>query len=198
MRLLRIIVLLCLSLGACAPAPQPHLQHEVYIWQRQWTPALRESIATATPTVAGWHVLAAEVGVDQRVFTVAVDFAALRASHRPVTAVIRIDGRDGHIEHYLPFIIALAARWQGEKLPLRAIEIDYDSATRQLPVYANFLRALRQQLPSHLALMNTALPAWLDSPALDKVLAASDSAVLQVHSVKNRQQGLFHAQDAQR
>jgi hypothetical protein len=60
------------------------------------------------------------------------------------------------------------------------------------------LHALRAALPRELTLSITALPAWLESPVLDAVLAETDEAVLQVHAVQNPAAGLFEPAQAER
>ena len=78
-------------------------------------------------------------------------------------------------------------------LPLDTLEIDHDCATARLPAYVEFLRKLRQKLPSNIALSITALPTWLDSDQLAPLLTIPEQSVLQVHAVLNPMQGLFDA-----
>jgi hypothetical protein len=91
----------------------------------------------------------------------------------------------------------LLSDWQSAGLTLSGVEIDHDCATARLPAYTELLRTLRQQLPAQLKLSITALPAWLASPELEKLLASVDSSVLQVHAVSKPSLGLFAPQAAQ-
>ncbi|MDO9218004.1 MAG: DUF3142 domain-containing protein, partial [Lacisediminimonas sp.] len=78
------------------------------------------------------------------------------------------------------------------------LEIDHDCANARLPAYTELLTQLRQTLPARLKLSITALPAWLTSSTLEKLLTSVDSSVLQVHAVSNPAQGLFAPQTALR
>jgi hypothetical protein len=85
----------------------------------------------------------------------------------------------------------LLARWRAAGIQVAGLEIDHDCASARLPGYASFLGTLRAALPAGMSLSITALPTWLDSPALDALLALPDEVVLQVHAVLNPRQGLF-------
>lgn len=165
-----------------AAATAAGLPQDSYVWQRAWSPAVTQAIREQADLIRSWRVLAAQSdrGGPLRVFT--PDAESLRNAGRPVVAVVRIDGaRARWRESDLSAAIAtLAAQWP---LPLSGIEIDHDSATARLGDYAALLAALRQRLPPDLRLSVTALPAWLDSPDLDKLLAQVDEVVLQVHGV---------------
>lgn len=185
---------LLLALTACTPAPPPPAPHEAYVWQRQWTPAVVESVKAQAPRFSGWRVLALQV-VGERVVEVTPDLAALAAAQRPVRAVVRIEGARAPlaVAALWPQLAPLMQRWRAAGVRLAGIEIDHDCATAALGDYAGWLRELRGVLPADVALSLTALPAWLESPALAEVLAAADASVLQVHAVDQPQRGLFDA-----
>ena len=65
------------------------------------------------------------------------------------------------------------------------------AAQRVFHSYAQFLVRLRAipDIPRTLSI--TALPAWLSSPEIDRVIAAADEVVLQVHAVRAPTSGLF-------
>lgn len=193
----RWLLALLLLLAACQrPAPPP-LTHEAYIWQRVWTPAVVNAMRDAP--VHGWRVLALQV-VGTTMRTAGVDLAALAASARPVRAVIRIEGSR------LPIDVAtlgnelgpLLERWRAAGVLLVGIEIDHDCASAALADYSRWLTGLRTALPADLPLSITALPAWLDSPALETLLAGVDHSILQVHAVQRPQQGLYDPDQALR
>lgn len=192
-----VLVAVALLLTQSSALKPPPLPQDAYVWQRHWTPALRTALRDDADLMAGWRVLAAETDRHGTLEPVAVDWAALRATHRPLTAVIRIDGtrEEFRVDEELAAIGALLARWRGA--PLAGLEIDFDCATQRLPTYARFLRALRHLpgLPPRLSV--TALPSWMPSAALDDVLAAVDEAVLQVHAVDAPEAGLFDPDRAQ-
>lgn len=173
---------------------------EVYVWQRQWTPALSSALADSREGFAGVRVLVAQVGRDGGWIETQADPASFIGDTRALTAVIRHDGAGTPPD---PAALAdrierLRARWHAAGTPFTAVEIDYDCAESRLADYAVRLRALRAALPPDLRLSITALPAWLDARALDDVLAAADEAVLQVHAVQRPGQGLFDADSAER
>lgn len=184
-------------LVACANKPQP-LPNDAYIWQRQWTPALRRAVAQSEPGVRAWRVLAAEMDVRGQWRTFTPDWRALAASGKPVVAVVRIEGQlqqwDEHV--LLTDVQAVLAQWRAQSLPFAGVEIDHDCATSRLPDYAHFLQSLRPTLLSGERLSITALPTWLDSGELNALIAQADEAVLQVHAVQSPRAGLFDPQRA--
>lgn len=183
------IVAIVAILAACAPAPAP-LTHDAYVWQRQWTPALRDALAASSDLVRDWRVLVAQADRDGAIHRFPVDRDALRRSGRPVVLVVRVDGRLARFDPatLTDAIVAVSADWPASQVA--GIEIDYDCPTSRLPAYTAFLLALRARL-GPTALSITALPTWIGSPDLDALLAVPDDAVLQVHAVQAPQAGLF-------
>lgn len=186
-----------LLLAACGRASPP-LPNDAYVWQRQWTPALVSALAEGADAVRSWRVLAAELRADGAWFDAAPDLAALAASQRPVVLVLRLDGRVNELRDadIADRAAAALAAWRQAGVTLAGLEIDYDCATSKLPAYAALLATLKTRLGASLPLSITALPTWLDSPALPALLAVPDETVLQVHAVQNPTQGLFDAKRA--
>jgi hypothetical protein len=186
---------LCLLLAACGRTPAP-LPNDAYVWQRAWTPALVSALHDSDDIVATWHVLGAEMDAAGRWADTAPDYAALAAVRQPVVLVLRLDGRADRLD-----ADTVAARlrdrlgaWRTAGVHVAGVEIDYDCATARLPAYTAFLARLRQGLDLLLAI--TALPTWLQSPALDALLAVPDSSILQVHAVLDPAMGLFNPRRA--
>ena len=168
------------------------LPHEAYVWQRQWTPPLAQALKASAGIVGGWRVLAAEATPGRGLQTFAVDWKALELAARPVTLVVRIDGRLPALDQGLLIAIPdLLKAAQGRGVPVAGIEIDHDCATSRLPDYRRFLLALRPRLAESTRLSITALPSWMSSPALGSLLEAVDESVLQVHAVQDPRRGLF-------
>lgn len=186
-----------LLLAGCEPAPPP-LPNDAYIWQRRWTPAVTHALADGADAVRSWRVLAAEMRTDGVWFDAAPDLAALAASRRPVVLVLRLDGRvdDLPADQIITRAAATLAAWRSAGVTLAGLEIDYDCATSRLPAYTRLLAALKPRLQPGVPLSITALPTWLDSPALAALLAVPDESVLQVHAVQNPALGLFDAKRA--
>jgi hypothetical protein len=147
----------------------------------------------------GWRVLVAETDTPKHLRPFAVDWPALAATRKSVTAVIRIDGhvalRDANFRAQ---IASLESIWRARHVRLAGTEVDYDCGAARLSEYAEFLTALRRDLPRDQRLSITALPSWLDYPDFASVAAAADEMVLQVHAVRAPQTGLFDAKVAAR
>lgn len=170
---------------------------EVYVWQRQWDPALRAALAESRDFLGALRVLGLQRDGRGGWVEPAVDVAALAADGRPVTLVVRIDGSapDWPAAELAARLKALLRRWD-EAGVQAAVEIDHDCASARLPAYAEALADLRGALPQR-RLSITALPAWSEAPALDALLAQADESVLQLHAVRSPAAGLFDADLAQ-
>lgn len=175
-------------LSACTHPPAP-LTHDAYIWQRQWTPSLRESVASSSDLVRDWRVLVAQADSDGSFHVFTPDRAALAATGRPVVFVVRIDGRLSRFDE-ASLVSRVVTLVRETTATAAGVEIDYDCPTARLPAYASFLRHLKGELGG-VPLSITALPTWIGSPDLDAVLAVPDESVLQVHAVQAPQAGLF-------
>ncbi|GAA0703842.1 DUF3142 domain-containing protein [Dyella marensis] len=180
--------LLAGALAACQPSTP--LQHDAYVWQRQWNPAVTSALTQSADVIREWRVLAAQTDARGELQPVTIDRAALAATQRPVVLVVRIDGQlpQWDADKLLAQTLALRAAWNG--VPLAGIEIDHDCGTARLPAYAEFLARLKHAL-GITPLSITALPAWLASDQLEHVTAQVDEVVLQVHAVQSPRAGLF-------
>ncbi|EIK98386.1 hypothetical protein PMM47T1_00060 [Pseudomonas sp. M47T1] len=189
---------LLLTIAQDCSRPPVVLPNDAYIWQRQWTPALVAAVQSNTDIISHWRVLAAQADANGQWQTTAPDWAALKASGKPIIAVIRIDGQLARFDEkvLLQQVESTLQPWRASGVPLAGIEIDHDCATARLPAYAHWLASLRATLQGNEHLSITALPTWLNSNALDAVLAQVDEAVLQVHAVQNPRVGLFDPQAA--
>ena len=191
----------CCLLLACQPEQAvPQWGHDAYIWQRAWRPALLQAVQEGGALFQQWRVLGLEGDARSGSwYRVKVEAAALQHSAHPVWLVVRMNGALGQYNEAdtLRTIMGTLAQWQSLGIPLAGLEIDHDCGENSLPGYARFLQTLRQQLKGKLPLSITMLPAWLDSPQLGHIIAASDQRVLQVHAVQNPRKGLFHPQQAE-
>lgn len=193
MRSLLALVLCALALSASTSQTSSRgtpLPHDAYIWQRAWTPAVTTAAQRSGDLVRSWRVLVAEADRSGRWTRVAVAWDALRATERPVVAVVRIDGRldEPRMAATLDQVSAIAGALPGE---VSGIEIDYDCPTSRLAAYGRFLGALRSRLPSSVRLSITALPTWMNGSGLDRLAEPLDEVVLQVHAVDDPHRGLF-------
>jgi len=188
-----LAVLCLILLSSCHSQTPLDLDQQVYIWQRQWTSNHTLALAQSRHTFSTLRILAAQAYPKEGWIRAHIDFDTLRRDARPAIAVIRLDGqlsqlKSSEISQQIQQIIQT---WQSQGVHLVGIEIDYDCASQRLPEYAALLQHLKEKLPKPLRLSITALPAWLDTPALDPVLDIADSSVLQIHAVERIQLGLF-------
>ena len=190
------VLLLC----ACERQDAVPLDQQLYVWQRQWTPAHELALNDSRNDFSTLRVLALQAFPNAGWSRARVDSALLRRDARPLIAVIRLDGQLKALDSQAVTaqILQVLADWQGQGLTLAGIEIDHDAGNARLPAYIGFLAHLRTALPANLPLSITALPAWLDSPQLPALLATVDSSVLQVHAVSDPRRGLFDSEQARR
>lgn len=187
-----------LMLAACQDGPSPPLDQQLYIWQRQWTPAHAEALRATRPTFSTLRVLALQAHPGAGWSRTRIDTDLLRQDGRPWVAVVRLDGQLPQLDgaRARQEIRALLTDWQRDGLTPAAVEIDHDCASARLADYAQFLGELRASLPTGTQLGITALPAWLSSPQLPGLLAQVDGSVLQVHGVSAPENGLFDERQA--
>lgn len=184
------IVLILSMMAACAPAeapaPERPIEHEAYVWQRQWTAAVGIAVREGTRDFAGLRVLALQqVGVERIAAT--PDLDALQARGLPLRAVLRIEGSRPRAEasELARALGETVLHWRARGLQVRGVEVDHDCASTALADYADWLQAFRSGLPSDLDLSITALPSWLEAPeGLAALREAADETVLQVHAVE--------------
>lgn len=194
------LALVALLLQGCEQPPAAPLEQQLYIWQRQWTPAHETALRQSRQDFLSLRVLALQAFPGAGWSRARIDPALLKADGRALIAVIRLDGQLGTLDQgeVIAQIQQVLNDWQAQGLTPVGVEIDHDAGNARLPAYGTFLNRLRQILPATLRLSITALPAWLDSPALPGLLETVDSSVLQVHAVSNPRQGLFDPQQARR
>ena len=194
-----IIVLTTLALLAgCDQKDLPALDQQLYIWQRQWTPAHEAALTDSRTDFSTLRVLALQAFPQAGWSRARIDPLLLKRDGRPLIAVIRLDGQLKSLnqDEVAVQIQQVIVDWQAQGLHLAGVEIDHDAGISRLPDYREFLTQLRSELPASLPLSITALPAWLDSPELPALLSTVDSSVLQVHAVSDPRRGLFDPEQA--
>lgn len=192
----RLAVLACaVLLAACESKPvSGPLPQEAYVWQRDWTPAVRESVRQASKDFSGLIVLAAEVdprSQPPQVARVALDAAALAGYGKAVGAAIRVHTFPGLFEQdpkmvgFLQGLIrSVKAEAQAKGIALSEIQIDYDCPESKVKDY-RFLLSHLKQAAKPVPLTLTALPTWMFwRQEFRTLIEAADGYVLQVHSLK--------------
>lgn len=195
-----LLAFVVLMLSGCDQPPRPALDQQLYIWQRQWTPAHEAALRQSREDFSSLRVLALQAFPGSGWSRARIDPALLKADGRPLIAVIRLDGQLTSLDQdeVNAKILQVLSDWQSLGLAPVGVEIDHDAGNARLPAYEAFLIRLRRTLPITLKLSITALPSWLDSPALPGLLQTVDSSVLQVHAVSDPRHGLFDPTKARR
>lgn len=174
------------------------LKTDAYIWQMRWLPSVSEAVLNNADIVDRWRILAGVMNVRGEWRSSLPDWTTLAKTTKPLTVVFRIEGQLARFDDAI--LVGKIKReinvWKDHGLLIEHLEIDFDCATSRLADYSKFLKALRHLKPSIKKISITVLPTWLESPALDQVLAAVDESVLQVHAVQNPRTGLFNPQQA--
>lgn len=199
MRLLVALMLCVVGLSSSTSQTNTRatpLPHDAYVWQRVWTPKVVAAAQRSTDLVRSWRILLAEADRSGRWTRVSLPWDELRATIRPIVAVLRIDGRldEGRLPALLDQVASIVVGADG---PLSGVEIDYDCPTSKLSTYARFLADLRARLPVSLKLSITALPTWMNSLDLERLIPPLDEVVLQVHAVDDPRRGLFSPTQAE-
>lgn len=196
-RLSALIVAVAL-LNGCERQDAPPLDQQLYVWQRQWTPAHEAALRDSRADFSTLRVLALQAFPEAGWSRARIDPALLKRDGRPLIAVIRLDGQLKSLDQdaVTAQIQQVLGDWQGQGLTLSGVEIDHDAGNARLAAYREFLTHLRTILPVSIPLSITALPAWLDSPELPALLSTVDSSVLQVHAVSDPRLGLFNPDQA--
>jgi hypothetical protein len=186
-------LLAAVLLNGCEQPDAPPLDQQLYVWQRQWTPAHDAALRDSRTDFSTLRVLALQAFPQSGWSRARIDPALLKRDGRPLIAVVRLDGQLNGLDRdeVTAQIQQVLNDWQGQGLTLSGVEIDHDAGNARLPAYREFLTHLRGVLPASLPLSITALPAWLDSSELPALLATVDSSVLQVHAVSDPRRGLF-------
>jgi uncharacterized protein DUF3142 len=193
MKRLPLLFGLTLVLAGCrAERAAGPLRQEAYVWQRSWTPAVRDSVRQARD-FAGLVVLAAEVDLRNqapRVMRVPLDGETLKGRGRSVGAALRVstfpslfanEPRFGRLLESL--VRGVAAEARGKGIALSEIQIDYDCPESKLEDYRDLLPALRRAA-SPVSLTITALPSWMRQRRdFRTLIEAADGYVLQLHAL---------------
>ncbi|CAN5823781.1 hypothetical protein BH11MYX2_BH11MYX2_40220 [soil metagenome] len=168
-----------------------HLPQSAYVWQRNWTLAVRAAVAHPTPGLDRLEVLAGEVSDGGHAISlVGVDAGALADAHLPVVLVVRVNGSRIDKRIALEPLLVEELELRAAGVDVRGIQIDHDSATAALGDYVSWLASVRPA--GELRFSITALPSWgADAARLASVV---DEITVQVHAV--RAPAIFDANDA--
>lgn len=175
------------------PRASAPLAHDVYVWQRHWSPPVVEAVSSHGPHFQRLVCLAAEISwVDRspQVARAEIDFEALRRLPRRAGLALRIGPFPGPFttnDDVALFLASIArgllddARRQG--LEPAELQIDFDCAEAKLDGYRAWVQTLRAAVSPTPTIL-TALPAWLNERDFAPLVRSADGFVLQVHSLE--------------
>lgn len=195
MKATRVLCTAIFALAGCNRAEvnvSGPLPQRGYIWQREWTPAVIDSLQEAERRMNGVVLLGAEIrfgGKRPEIVNASIDWEAVRRQARHCSIALRVAPFAG------PFraddapartIVEVAKRLlddaRAHNVELEEFQFDFDCAQKNLGAYRAWLSTLRPIVhPIRFAL--TALPAWLETPEFSSLVREADGFVLQVHSV---------------
>jgi hypothetical protein len=168
------------------------LPQRAYVWQRDWSAPVIESLREGHDNLDGCVVLAAEVewrGGRTRVVRPDVDWSALKAWGKPVGAAMRVSPFAGPFAADDEVIRSLCDTARGvvadasrTGLKLEEVQLDFDCAQKKLAAYRLWVQPLREAVKP-VPLVITTLPSWLGEPEFTKLVQEVPRYVLQVHSV---------------
>jgi uncharacterized protein DUF3142 len=184
-----------IAVAACsrsAPKISLPLPQRAYLWQRNWTPAVVDSLVEAQKRMNGVVVLGAEIvwnGKAPEIVSASIDWEKLKTQGKPFGVAIRVApfaGPFGAGDAATRLLVDLAKSLLSEAAKhgaqLEEVQLDFDCAQKNLRNYRGWLRALRPVIhPARFVI--TTLPAWLDDPEFVPLVRETDGYVLQVHSV---------------
>jgi hypothetical protein len=163
-----------------------------YIWQREWTPAVIESLGEAARRMDGVILLGAEIslaGNKPRVAKASIDWQAVKREADHCSIALRVApfvgpfrGDDAPARTLVDLTTQLLDEARAHDVKLEEFQFDFDCAQKNLGAYRAWLRTLRPIVhPIRFAI--TVLPAWLDEQEFLSLVRETDGYVLQVHSV---------------
>jgi hypothetical protein len=184
-------VFLCLRRQPTATAHGALVQ-QAYVWQRAWTPGVREAVQSSSHDLSGYVILAAEVSFSSehwQIARVTPDWHSLLKDGHPIGISLRIGPYRGRFSEGDPssarlaeLAASLVADARNSGVTPAEFQIDFDCAESKLDGYRLWLRTICAKIaPTPVTF--TALPSWLKRSEFAALARASDGYVLQVHSL---------------
>src|SRR6266404_9413401 len=190
-----ILILISAFVVSCGDGPgevSGPIRQNGYLWQRDWTPAVIDSVSEAEGRMDGIVVLGAEivwVNKKPEVIEASVAWDRLSRSTKPVSLALRVAPSSGPFDAngVAAKTIAATAKSLLEKahasgVKVTGFQIDFDCAQKNLAGYRVWLGLVRSPVRP-VPLIVTTLPAWLDEPEFLRLIGEVDGYILQVHSV---------------
>src|SRR5438552_4468468 len=168
------------------------LRQRGYIWQREWTPAVIDSLAEAERRMDGVVLLGAEISFVAKkpeIARASIDWAAVKRQNEHCSVALRVAPFAGPFREddaAARAIVDLTKQILDEAhahdVKIEEFQLDFDCAQNNLRDYRGWLRTLRGVVHP-VRFVITTLPSWLDHPDFLALIREADSYVLQVHSI---------------
>jgi Protein of unknown function (DUF3142) len=189
-------VSLLLWLGATQITSAQPIKQEAYVWQRDWSPAVKQAIREHSGEFSRLVYLSAEVTWKQKqpqMIRVPMDYGLQAESKGQIGLALRIGPYRGQfatndiVARYLANLSdSIVQEAKATHLAVSELQLDFDCAESKLSGYALWVEAIRAKIRP-VPLCITALPAWLKQPSFKTLVDAGDGYVLQVHSLARPQ-----------
>jgi Protein of unknown function (DUF3142) len=195
---LKAIAIFCVAIFAFAgchrfdvevsgPLPQ-----RGYIWQREWTSAVIDSLCEAQQQMNGVILLGAEINFGAKSHEIAkasIDWKAVRRQTQCCSVALRVAPFAGPFragDAPARVIVDVAKQLlddaSAHDVKIEEFQFDFDCAQKNLGAYRTWLSMLRP-IVHPVRFVITVLPAWLDDANFSPLVSETDGYVLQVHSV---------------
>jgi Protein of unknown function (DUF3142) len=168
------------------------LQQRGYIWQREWTSAVTDSLRETQRRMNGVVLLGAEINFAAKspeLAKASIDWEAVRRQTQYCSIALRVAPfagpfRAGDAPARVIVVVAkqLLDDAAAHDVKIEELQFDFDCAQKNLGAYRTWLSMLRP-IVHPVRFVITVLPAWLDDANFLPLVREADGYVLQVHSV---------------
>lgn len=191
----KLFLAIAFAVAVCSTAVSaaPPLAQEVYVWQRAWKEPVREAVSEHGGSFSNIVALAAEVSWkngEPVVARIPLDFQVLASTKRTIGLALRVGAFSGpfatnnSVARTLTSLASsLVSEAETNHIKLGELQLDFDCAESKLDGYRLWVETIRKQI-APVPLTITTLPSWLKQPSFQRLIAASDGYVLQVHSLE--------------
>ena len=195
MKAITILFVVIFALAACqrsdVEVSGPFAQRG-YIWQREWTSAVIDSLRETQRRMNGVVLLGAEINFgakSPKIAKTSIDWEAVRRQTQYCSVALRVAPFAGPFragDAPARVIVDVAKQLLDDAaahdVKIEEFQFDFDCAQKNLDAYRTWLSILRP-IVHPLRFVITVLPAWLDDPNFLPLVRETDGYVLQVHSV---------------
>jgi hypothetical protein len=168
------------------------LRQRGYIWQREWTPAVIDSLGEAARRMDGVVILGAEISFAEKkpeIIKASIDWEVVKRQAEHCSVALRVApfagpfrADDGPARTIVGVTKDILDDARAHDVKIEEFQFDFDCAQKNLGSYRAWLQALRPAIrPSRFVI--TTLPAWLESSEFLSLVRETDGYVLQVHSI---------------